>query len=111
MVMRFTRRRLLKSTALAAGASLFPAPALLAERSPNAKINFAVIGCGGRSTGHLPVAASERLVAVADADERQMASALKWLGENAASQKISGFDAAKVERHYDYRWVSNRKTC
>ncbi len=73
------RRFLKKSATLAAGSaacSPFPMPAVLADPSPNAKIAFAVIGCGGRSAAHLPVAASERLVAVADPDESRIVDAL-----------------------------------
>ena len=52
MTQRFPRRKFLKGTAAAAGVALgskvFGAPALLAERSPNSKLNTVVIGCANQ---------------------------------------------------------------
>ena len=42
-----SRRHFLKATALG-GLALAGAPAFLRARSPNEKLNLAVIGCGGR---------------------------------------------------------------
>lgn len=100
------RRPFLKRVSAAAGmaaCSAVGAPALLADPSPNSRIAFAVIGCGGRSAAHLPVAASERLVAVADPDEPRMASALAGLSGAAPAQQLGKVDVGKVQKFYDYR--------
>lgn len=70
------------------GCMLFGAPALLADPSPNSKLGFAVIGCGGRSAAHLPAAAAERLIALADPDESRMDLAVQGLGVVARSGKL-----------------------
>jgi hypothetical protein len=50
MSTRFTRRELLKKSALvagaAAGAQVFGVPAVLAQRSPNSELGVALIGAG-----------------------------------------------------------------
>jgi predicted dehydrogenase len=83
--------------AAAAGASAFGAPALLAERAPTSKLGMAVIGSGGRGSAHIPVAASEHLVALVDVDDNRMAGALKGLAKNPA------VDVSKIKTYYDYR--------
>jgi predicted dehydrogenase len=83
--------------AATAGVSAFGAPALLAERSPNSKLGTAVIGSGGRGSAHIPVAASEYLVALVDVDDNRMAGVLKGLAKNPA------VDASKIKTYFDYR--------
>jgi len=105
---RLTRRRLLKKTALlagaAAGAALARAPLVRAAASPNSKLGFVLIGCGSRGTAaHLPKCAEERLVAVVDVDENQAAKALKYLRDNAEKFKLAPADIPKVKVFTDYR--------
>ena len=82
----FGRREFLKKSVgaavLAAGASAVRAPAILAERSPNSKLNVVVIGANGRGMAHVPVAASEHLVGLVDIDDGRMANTLDWLDKN-----------------------------
>ena len=101
MSSRFGRREFLKKSvgaaALAAGASAVGVPAILAERSPNSKLNTAVIGANGRGMAHVPVAAGEHLVAMVDIDDRRMGSTLDWLDKNCPGVR------SKVKTYYDYR--------
>ena len=94
----FSRRKLLKNSAIiagvAAGSRLLGLPALLAQRSPNSKLGLAVIGANGRGTAHVPVAAMERLVAIVDIDDARRAGVVKWLDTN---------NFPKVKDYYDYR--------
>jgi len=86
MSSRFGRREFLKHSAgvaaLAAGASVVGAPAVLAERSPNSKLNMVCIGANGRGMAHVPVAAGEHLVGLVDIDDRRMGATLDWLDKN-----------------------------
>ncbi len=68
MTRQATRREILK-TGLAAGASLFAAPAILRARNVNEKLNVACIGVGGRGGAHLPALKDENLVAICDVFE------------------------------------------
>jgi len=101
MSSRFARREFLKKSvgaaALAAGASAVGLPAVLAERSPNSKLNTAVIGANGQGMAHVPVAASEHLVALVDIDDGRMANTLDWLDKNHPGVR------SKVKTYYDYR--------
>ena len=85
MSTRISRRKLLKDTAIvagvAAGAQVFGVPALLAQRSPNSKINMATIGSNGRGMEHVPVAATQNLVAVVDIDDGRRYGAVKFLAD------------------------------
>jgi predicted dehydrogenase len=66
-----TRRRFLQSTAaLALGA-----PAFLRAKSPNEKLNLAIIGCGGRGGANLGAVSSENIVALCDVNEKNLAAA------------------------------------
>lgn len=73
MVTQLDRRRFLRTTgALAAGAAasrVFTAPQILAAGAPQAKLNIAGIGVGGRGGAHVLSSLSENLVAVCDAVE------------------------------------------
>jgi predicted dehydrogenase len=102
MTISLNRRRFLKGTAVSAAAAasvqLFPAPALLAAPSLGSKLGMAVIGANGRGLAHVGVAASERLVALVDVDDRRMAGSLAFL-----TKTVPGFDAAQVKTYYDFR--------
>ena len=90
-----TRRTFLRQAALSAGvAAVFNAPFLLAERSPNAKLAVAVIGCGGRGEVSVDGALGERLVALVDVDDARLA---------AAARKASSQRGAQPRRFFDYR--------
>ena len=60
---RQSRRRFIQSTGLAATAMGFPA--IVSAKSPNAKLNLAIIGCGGRGGSNLAnTAKTEYVVAL-----------------------------------------------
>ncbi|MGB0578426.1 MAG: Gfo/Idh/MocA family oxidoreductase [Limisphaerales bacterium] len=66
-----SRRTFLKSTALAVGAAGFPA--ITSAKSPNSKLNLAVIGCGGRGGANLrSVQNSENIAALCDVNGRNL---------------------------------------
>ncbi len=71
MAARFDRRRFLQRTtaltAAATGAQVFAAPHILAEPSPNSKLNIAGIGVAGRGGAHVQSSLGENLVAACDA--------------------------------------------
>ncbi len=73
---RISRRKVLGIAAAAAGASvstrLFGAPAVLTNRSPNALLATAVIGCANQGISSLNAAAGERLVALVDVDDNHL---------------------------------------
>src|SRR6267378_4518395 len=52
-----------------AGAAILGFPAFVRSRSPNEKLNIAVIGCGGRGGHNLRQVAGENIVALCDVDE------------------------------------------
>jgi predicted dehydrogenase len=87
-----SRRSFLKRSALAAGAA-FGVPAILSARAPNEKLGIAVIGCGGQGSGNPGLAASERLVALVDVDEKIIANTIKNLGDKVKDPPV----------FYDYR--------
>ncbi len=71
-----TRRSFLKTAAAAASAAfVVPRFAIARDRSPNSKLNIAIIGAGGRGAGNLSAVASENIVALCDVDERRAAAA------------------------------------
>jgi predicted dehydrogenase len=74
-----SRRQFLQASAVAAGAISFPA--ILGARSPNEKLNIAVIGCGGRGGHNLSQVSTENIVALCDVNERNLdAAAMKTPG-------------------------------
>ncbi len=81
MTRRLHRRRFLQNsaalTAAAAAIGQFPAPALLAQGSPNAKLNIAGIGVGGRGGAHVLPSLEENLVAVCDSAENAVKGCLR----------------------------------
>ena len=98
-----TRREFLKTAAACAGAAatlrLFGAPQVRAEAAAGAKLRVAVIGCGIQGGhAHLSAALNEKLVAIVDADENQLARALRQV------QKLQpAGHAAGIRTFTDYR--------
>jgi predicted dehydrogenase len=92
---KISRRRFLQRSAAAgvAGAQLFGAPAVLPAEFAADKLGIAVIGCGGQGSGNPGLAASERLVALCDVDDKRMGEAVKKLGDKVKDPKT----------YYDYR--------
>jgi len=71
-----SRRSFLQSSAVAAGAAVLGAPAILHGASPNEKLNVAVIGAGGRGGSNMgAVAATENIVALCDVNETNLNAA------------------------------------
>ena len=70
---KLTRRRMLRHAGLA-GMAVWTANAAGARgngRSPNEKLNIAVVGIGGRGAVNLDAVAGENIVALCDVDERR----------------------------------------
>jgi predicted dehydrogenase len=65
------RRRFLQRATLGS-AALLGAPASVSSRSPNEKLNLAVIGCGGRGTANLREMLGENIVALCDVSESNL---------------------------------------
>ncbi|MCA9124278.1 MAG: Gfo/Idh/MocA family oxidoreductase [Planctomycetaceae bacterium] len=64
-----SRRNFLQSTAVATGAAIFSAPAILRGRNLNEKLNIAIIGSGGRGGSNLRSVESENIVTLCDVNE------------------------------------------
>ena len=92
MAARYHRRRFLRNTAgiaaAAAASGVCSAPYVLAERSPNSKLNIAGIGVGGRGGAHVQSSLDENLVAVSDAAAGSLHGCLR-----------------RVERHYQEKGI------
>jgi predicted dehydrogenase len=104
MSSRFSRRQLLKQTAVAAGAAatagMFPVPAILAGASPNSTPGIAVIGCtnqGYISVGELG-RLGERIVAFCDVDDKNLAKAKSKLAADYPETKVDA-----IQTFFDYR--------
>jgi len=70
------RRQFVGSLAVStAGAVAGRAWAAAESRSPNEKLDIAVIGCGGRGAGNLAGVAGENIVALCDVDQHRAAAA------------------------------------
>jgi predicted dehydrogenase len=98
------RRRFIKKTVIAAGAAsaarYLAFPSILSAREPSDLLRVVQIGCGGRGTTHLDqvvAAQGQKLVAMVDADDRQIASRRKELWDK---HQINTDD---VHRFSDYR--------
>ncbi|HZU35880.1 MAG TPA: Gfo/Idh/MocA family oxidoreductase [Gemmataceae bacterium] len=76
MSQKFTRRQALGRLGLASVATL-GLPAVLRARSPNAKLNIAVVGVGGRGAEDLQGVEGENIVALCDVDEERAADSFK----------------------------------
>jgi len=70
MSSHLSRRRFVRQAA-AAGALPILCTSLASGKSPNEKLDVAVIGCGGRGAANLAGVASENIVALCDVDARQ----------------------------------------
>ena len=68
------RRRFLQRAALTS-AALLGAPAFVSCRSPNAKLNLAIIGCGGRGASNMKEMLGENIVALCDVSEPNLLAA------------------------------------
>jgi predicted dehydrogenase len=86
---RVSRRSFLHSSALAAGATVLGAPALLRGQNLNNKLNVAVVGCGGRGGGNMSeVGKTENIVALCDVFEPNIAKAAEKFSQ---AKKYSDF--------------------
>lgn len=75
---RFHRRAVLRSGALAvAGIFVSRGRAPAGERSPNEKLDIAIVGCGNRGEANLDGVSSENIVALCDVDDRLAAKAFE----------------------------------
>src|SRR3954466_11639707 len=72
-LLKINRRRFLIST----GSAVIAFPAILKARSPNDKLNLAIIGSGGRGASNLSDVASENIIALCDVNENNLESAAK----------------------------------
>ena len=72
-----SRRQFIGLTTFATASTVFGFPALLRARSPNEKLNVAIIGCGGRGGSNLGDVSGENIVALCDVNERNLDSAAK----------------------------------
>jgi predicted dehydrogenase len=104
MSARFTRRKFFRKTAalaaVAAGVSAFPAPYILADSSPNSKLNIAGIGVGGRGAAHVDAFLDENIVAVCDVVE---SARNDCLGRIENFNKERGLDRPLPSQFSDYR--------
>jgi predicted dehydrogenase len=98
------RRRFIKKSVMAAGAAsaarYLAFPSILSAREPSDVLNVVQIGCGGRGGNHLSavvVDQRQRLVAMVDPDDRQIAGKRKELRDK------NGIDTSKVQTFSDYR--------
>ncbi len=66
---RLSRRQFLKQAAVATGASVLAAPAILRGQNLNSKLNIACIGVGGRGAGNLSAVSNHNIVALCDVYE------------------------------------------
>jgi predicted dehydrogenase len=87
MARQSSRRTFLKQSALTATAA-FGVPNILSARAPNEKLGIAVIGCGGQGGGNPGTAASERLVALCDVDDKIIANTLTKLGDKVKDPPV-----------------------
>jgi predicted dehydrogenase len=93
---RHTRRSFLKQGMALAGAAtaagLLPAPYVLGQPAPNAKLGVAVVGAGGMGGYSVGCALGERLVALVDVDDNTIANVMRdikdKLKDKAPSPKV-----------------------
>ena len=62
---------LVMSTAGTVAGRTWAAPASSKSRSPNEKLNIAIIGCSGRGAANLAAVAGENIVALCDVDQKR----------------------------------------
>ena len=76
MANKISRREMLRRTTLSGIGLWATRSSIWAEmKSPNEKLNIAIIGAGGQGGGNMGAVAGENIVALCDADERVTASA------------------------------------
>ena len=66
------RRHFLRTSAFAAGAAAFGAPAFLRGQNLNSKLNIGIIGCGGRGGFAVSGSEKENIVALCDINEERL---------------------------------------
>ena len=98
-----SRRKFLKTTAVAAGSTLFAAPAIVSGRNLNEKLNIAIIGAGGRGASNTGNVASENIVALCDVNAANLnraaakhPSASRFQDFRKLYEKPARFDAVVV---------------
>ena len=70
------RRQFLKSAAVAgAGLTILPSGVLAGPEAPSKKLNFALIGVGGRGRAHFGAVKGDNVVALCDVNEQTLAKA------------------------------------
>ncbi len=74
---RLNRREFLRTTIAGGLTAAFAAPGFAQEKSPNEKLNIAVVGCGGRGGANLAAVAGENIVALCDIDDIRLGGAAK----------------------------------
>ena len=88
----YSRRSFLKGSAVAAGvaalASVSSGPSVFAQQSPGDKLRVAVIGVANMGSYSVGCALSERLVALVDVDDRNIAKVMKERVKDTAKPKI-----------------------
>jgi predicted dehydrogenase len=72
-----SRRRFIKTTAVAAGAVAFGVPTLLRAQNLNSKLNIATVGAMGKGQSDTDHCDSENIVALCDVDSERCAPQLK----------------------------------
>ena len=79
MSKQFTRREMLRRAAAAGAAACLcgSRPGLAGSKSPNEKLNLALIGCGGRAMENLAGLEDQNIVALCDVDEHRAAETFK----------------------------------
>ena len=98
--MRISRRRALKTTAIAAGAAALPWSFSTSAYGANDRIRMAVIGLKGRGRSHMG-GFSENIVALCDCDEAVL---------NASVESFAGDQKDRViDAETDFRRVIDRK--
>lgn len=104
MGQRVNRRRFVQRSAVLAGAAMaarpFAAPFVLADASPNSKLNIAGIGVGGRGGAHVESSLTENLVAVCDSVEGAMDGAVRRFEKH---NKDHNLKKPLPKRFADYR--------
>ncbi len=88
MPLRTHRREFLRRSAALAGAGLFVAATDLVARSPNDKLNIAIVGAGGRGGGNIDGVQGENIVALCDVDDNHLNEAS---GKFPSAQKFHDF--------------------
>ena len=105
MAHTLSRRSFLKRTAVVAGAAALGGPYVMADATPNSRLNCVVIGCGRRGEAHIGAAAQEKIVAFVDVDESNCRRALKWVSDkgNIQKYKLPEQDTSKIRTGADFR--------